>query len=127
MKNIIFILIIAILATSAKPEERSNDGGCTVSQECQEEVENYKVCLRLAGLDRTRDGTATGPCITCPDESNCCCASDGPGPSGRSEGICGISQGCLNEIDNCQGQDRNNILDSSLGCADGSRCWCFMQ
>merc|ERR1712002_579598 len=23
--------------------------------------------------------------------------------------------------------DANHMVDSSLGCADGSRCWCFMQ
>ena len=129
MKSVFFILVIVIVANSANLEERDGEEGCNVSQKCQQEVENYKVCQELTGLARGMQ-PATGPCITCPDESTCCCAAPDKG-SGRSGGICGISEECQKEIEDedCQGQDRGagHMLDSSLGCADGSRCWCFMQ
>ena len=123
----IFILVIVIASTYAKHEERSNNGGCNISQECQQELDHYKVCQKLNGLGRQLNADS-GPCIVCTDGSQCCC--DGNENSrGRSDGICGISHVCQNEIQLCQGygEDRNHMAEASLGCSDGSRCWCFMQ
>ena len=123
MKSIFFffILVIATMANSASnTEERDGgEGSCDVSQECRQEVVRYNVCQN--GLSRGLTNEK-GPCIKCSDESTCCC-----GDKDRSEGICGISEQCQDQIDNCQGEDRNHMAEASLGCADGSRCWCFNQ
>ena len=92
------------------------------------EVEVYKNCQKLNGLNRKSPKPAGGPCITCPDLSRCCCTVD---RDLDMDGTCHISQRCQWQLDNyneyCQEEDRNHMVDSSLGCADGSRCWCFMQ
>merc|ERR1711935_171614 len=129
MKSIFLILAIVIVANSANIEERDEER-CNVSQGCQDEVEMYKVCQERTSLARGLK-QETGPCITCPDESKCCCAATPDKGSGRSsDGICGISKACQKEIEDgdCQGQDRKDhmMADSSLGCEDGSRCWCFL-
>ena len=133
MKSVFIIFITLMVAIHADirkqpPTEWGNLESCHISQECQTEIKDYKECLK--GLDRkSRDGPIGGPCITCPDLSRCCCATDRITPD--FQGTCDISQRCLLVIDsyneNCQEQDRNQMVDSSLGCANGSRCWCFMQ
>ena len=138
MMKSVFIIFAALIVTmyandTTDSRERlltewGNLESCHISQECQTEIKDYKECLK--GLDRkSRDGPIGGPCITCPDLSRCCCATDRITPD--FQGTCDISQRCLLVIDsyneNCQEQDRNQMVDSSLGCANGSRCWCFMQ
>ena len=127
MKSVFIIFITLMVAIRAElPTEWGNIESCIISQECQMEIREYKECLK--GLDRkSPDGPIGGPCITCPDLSRCCCAADRIPLD--FQGTCDISPGCSLVIESynehCQEQDRAHMADSSHGCANGSRCWCF--
>ena len=119
MKSVFIIFITLMVVVHAKDIEWGNLS-CTISLPCQLQVQVYKTCRKMTGLDRA----AGGPCITCPDLSRCCCTKD---RDLVTDETCRISQGCQWELENCQAEDRAHLAESSLGCADGSRCWCFKE
>ena len=137
MKSVFIIFATLIVAMHANDttdlegegEWNNIEKSCKLSPACQEEVKVYKACPRLNGLNRESPyGSMGGPCIECSDGSMCCC-DDMNRNANDFQGDCQISQGCELEIDAyneyCQEEDRNHMAEASLGCADGSRCWCF--
>merc|ERR1712241_661106 len=131
MTKSVFILFVSlIVAIHAFDFEWGNiEESCNISPSCKLEVEVYKNCMKLNGLNRKSPDPEEGPCITCPDKSRCCCNKD---RDLDMDGTCRISQQCQWQLDSyneyCQEEDMRNgqMFDSSLGCPDGSRCWCFM-